>query len=349
MTSIRKDDHIRLALQQSEENPSSDFDRIRFVHRSIPINKESISLHTNIAGLELSFPFYINAMTGGSDTAKRINAQLAQVAKATGLAMATGSVSAALKDPSQEESYRVVRQTFEDGLIFANVGADRTLEDARRAVEIINANALQVHLNAPQEIVMPEGDRDFNLWEKNIRDIVKNVGVEVIVKEVGFGMSRQTVNQLIHLGVKTVDVSGRGGTNFIRIENARRPIALEYLDEWGLSTVESLMDCYSLSDKVDVIASGGIRHPLDMAKAFALGAKAIGLSGTILSLLNSGGVNYTVSVIENWKDELTLIMTMLGVSHIEEFGSCDLILDRRLVSWCEQRKLPLQMFTLRNV
>jgi isopentenyl-diphosphate delta-isomerase len=349
MTSIRKDDHIRLALQQSEENPSSDFDRIRFVHRSIPINKESISLHTNIAGLELSFPFYINAMTGGSDTAKRINAQLAQVAKATGLAMATGSVSAALKDPSQEESYRVVRQTFEDGLIIANVGADRTLEDARRAVEIINANALQVHLNAPQEIVMPEGDRDFHLWEKNIRDIVKNVGVEVIVKEVGFGMSRQTVNQLILLGVKTVDVSGRGGTNFIRIENARRPIALEYLDEWGLSTVESLMDCYSLSDKVDVIASGGIRHPLDMAKAFALGAKAIGLSGTILSLLNSGGVNYTVSVIENWKDELTLIMTMLGVSHIEEFGSCDLILDRRLVSWCEQRKLPLQMFTLRNV
>jgi isopentenyl-diphosphate Delta-isomerase len=349
MTSIRKDDHIRLALQQSDENPASDFDRIRFVHRSIPINKESISLHTNIAGLELSFPFYINAMTGGSDTAKRINTQLAQVAKATGLAMATGSASAALKDPSQEESYRIVRQTFEEGVIFANIGADRTWEDARKAVEIIDANALQVHLNAPQEIVMPEGDRDFHLWEKNIRDIVKNVGVEVIVKEVGFGMSRQTVNQLIHLGVKTVDVSGRGGTNFIRIENARRPIALEYLDEWGLSTVESLMDCYSLSDKVDVIASGGIRHPLDMAKAFALGAKAIGLSGTILSLLHSGGVNYTVSVIENWKDELTLIMTMLGVSHIEEFGSCDLILDRRLVSWCEQRKLPLQMFTLRNV
>ena len=145
-----------------------------------------------------------------------------------------------------------------------------------------------------------------------------------------------------------MDVSGRGGTNFIRIENARRPVALEYLDEWGLSTVESLMDCYALSDKVDVIASGGIRHPLDMAKAFALGAKAIGLSGTILSLLHSGGVKYAVSVIENWKDELMMIMLMLGVSHIEEFGSCDLILDRTLVSWCEQRKIPVHMFTLRN-
>jgi isopentenyl-diphosphate delta-isomerase len=348
MTSIRKDDHIRLALQQSEENPASDFDRIRFVHRSIPVNKESISLHTTIAGLTLDFPFYINAMTGGSETAKTINAQLAQVAKATGLAMATGSLSSALNDPQLEESYRIVRNTFENGIIFANIGADRSLDDARRAVDILKANALQIHLNAPQEIVMPEGDREFHVWETNVADIVKNLDVEVIVKEVGFGMSRQTVNQLIHLGVKTVDVSGRGGTNFIRIENARRPVALEYLDEWGLSTVESLMDCYALSDKVDIIASGGIRHPLDMAKAFALGAKAIGLSGTILSLLHSGGVKYAISVIENWKEELQMIMLMLGVSHIEEFGSCDLILDRTLVSWCEQRKIPIQMFTLRN-
>ncbi len=348
MSSIRKDDHMRLALQQIEENPVSDFDRIRFVHRSIPINKESISLHTKIAGLHLNVPFYINAMTGGSDTAKKINAQLAQVAKATGLAMATGSLSSALKDTTLEESFRIVRQTNEDGIIFANIGADRSLDDALKAVEILSANALQIHLNAPQEIVMPEGDRDFHLWESNISNIVKNVGVEVIVKEVGFGMSRQTVKQLIQLKVKTVDVSGRGGTNFIRIENARRPVALEYLDEWGLSTVESLMDCYALSDKVDVIASGGIRHPLDMAKAFALGAKAIGLSGTILSLLHSGGVKYAVSVIENWKDELMMIMLMLGVSHIEEFGSCDLILDRTLVSWCEQRKIPVHMFTLRN-
>ena len=348
MTSIRKDDHIRLALQQSEENPASDFDRIRFVHRSLPVNKESINLHTTIAGLKLEFPFYINAMTGGSETAKKINAQLAQVAKATGLAMATGSLSAALKDPQLEESYRVVRTTFEDGYIFANIGADRTLADARRAIDILNANVLQIHLNAPQEIVMPEGDREFHVWQANIADIVKNIGIEVIVKEVGFGMSRQTVNQLIHLGVKTVDVSGRGGTNFIRIENARRPIALDYLDEWGLSTVESLMDCYSLSDKVDIIASGGFRHPLDMAKAFALGAKAIGLSGTILSLLHSGGVKYAISVIESWKEELRMIMLMLGVSNIEEFGSCDLIMDRTLVNWCDQRRIPIQMFTLRN-
>ncbi len=349
MTSIRKDDHIRLALQQSDENPSSDFDRIRFVHRSIPINKEPINLQTSIAGITLKFPFYINAMTGGSETAKRINAQLAQVAKTTGLAMATGSYGAAIKDPAQAESYKIVREVYPDGIIFANVGADRSLKDACIAVESLNANALQIHLNAPQEIVMPEGDRDFHLWERNIRDIVANVGVEVIVKEVGFGMSRQTIKHLIQLGVKTVDVSGRGGTNFIRIENARRSMALEYLDEWGLSTVESLMDGYALSDKVEIIASGGIRHPLDMAKAFALGAKAIGLSGSILSLLHTGGVDLTVSVIESWKDELKMIMLMLGVSNIEEFGSCDLILDRRLTRWCEQRKIPLQLFTLRNM
>lgn len=349
MTSNRKDDHIRLALQQSDENPSSDFDRIRFVHRSIPINKERISLQTSIAGCTLKFPFYINAMTGGSETAKNINAQLAQVAKATGLAMATGSFSAALKDPSLEGSFRIVRDVNPDGLIFANVGADKSVDDALKAVKTLKANALQIHLNAPQEIVMPEGDRDFHLWEKNIRDIVKNVGVEVMVKEVGFGMSRQTIRHLIQLGVKTIDVSGRGGTNFIRIENARRPMPLGYLDEWGLSTVESLMDGYELSDKIEVIASGGIRHPLDMAKAFALGAKAIGLSGTILNLLNSGGVDYTISIIEHWKEELAMIMLMLGVSTIEEFGSCDLILDQRLTRWCEQRRIPMQLFTLRNM
>ncbi len=136
--------------------------------------------------------------------------------------MATGSVSAALKDSTVADSYSVVREVNPDGLILGNMGAGRKSEDAKKIVDLLQADGMQIHVNVPQELVMPEGDRDFHEWPHNIQQTVQQLDIPVIIKEVGFGMNRETIQQFQTLGVKAVDVSGRGGTSFSQIENARR-------------------------------------------------------------------------------------------------------------------------------
>lgn len=149
---------------------------------------------------------------------QRINQQLGIIAKETGLLVATGSVSAALKDASLADTYQIMRKENPDGLIFANIGAGLGVEEAKRALDLFQANALQIHVNVPQELVMPEGDRDFTNWLTKIEAIVQAVEVPVIVKEVGFGMSQETLEKLTSIGVQAADVSGQGGTSFTQIE-----------------------------------------------------------------------------------------------------------------------------------
>ena len=163
LDSNRKDQHVDLAEKQYQSADLSDFGKMRFVHHSLPnLKVADISLQTEMAGMSLAAPFYINGMTGGSTRTKQINADLAMVAKMTGLAMASGSVSAALKDPSVSDSFSVIRKVNPNGQVFANIGAHHSLENAKRAVDILQADALQIHINAPQEMIMPEGDRDFH-------------------------------------------------------------------------------------------------------------------------------------------------------------------------------------------
>lgn len=166
-----------------------------------------------------------------------------------------------------------------EGMIFSNVGADVPVEKALEAVELLEAQALQIHVNSPQELVMPEGNREFVTWLDNIASIVSRVSVPVIIKEVGFGMSKELMHDLQQIGVKYVDVSGKGGTNFVDIENERRANKdMDYLSSWGQSTVESLLETTAYQSEISVFASGGLRTPLDAIKSLALGAKATGMS-----------------------------------------------------------------------
>ena len=264
----RKDEHVSLARAFHQKPKENDFDAVRMVHSSLVTTRpEEIDLSTEILGLQLSAPFYINAMTGGSEKTKKINHDLALIARETNLMMATGSVSAALKDPNVADSYSVVREVNPDGLILGNMGAGRTSEDAKKIVDLLQADGMQIHVNVPQELVMPEGDRDFHEWAQNIQQTIQQLDVPVIVKEVGFGMNRETIQQLQTLGVKAVDVSGRGGTSFSQIENARRKKReLSYLDDWGQSTVISLLEAQEF-DPLTILASGGIRDAYDIFKA----------------------------------------------------------------------------------
>ncbi|PCF36504.1 type 2 isopentenyl-diphosphate Delta-isomerase [Staphylococcus delphini] len=336
----RKNEHVRLALAQSD-TLQSDFDRIQFVHHAIPeMDVEEVTLLPNFKALQMSHVLYINAMTGGSEWTAKTNEQLAQVAKATQIPMAVGSMHAALKNPAVRHSYAVAREQYPEGQIWANVSADVTLEEAQAAIEMIQANALQIHVNAPQELVMPEGNRQFKHWLTRISEIVKGVKVPVIVKEVGFGMSYDTIQQLIDAGVSYVDISGHGGTNFISIENERRQFKdMDYLKDWGQSTVVSLLEARNLSSRVHVLASGGVRHPLDAIKALRLGAEAVGMSRPILKMLHEEGVEATIEYVEDFKTQMAYIMTLLNAKNITELLQAAIVFDPYLKNWIQQRQL----------
>ncbi|MDR2833870.1 MAG: type 2 isopentenyl-diphosphate Delta-isomerase [Streptococcaceae bacterium] len=341
----RKDEHLQLANQFYQTN-TNDFDKIRFIHQSLSnADVNHVNLTTEFLGIHFSKPFYINAMTGGSTRAKEINEMLAQVAKKANVLIASGSVSAALKDSNQIPSFRVLRENNPNGKIFANIGADRNYKDAIGAIQIVKADGLQVHLNTAQELVMPEGGRQFSSWEQNIKEIVEKIDLPVIVKEVGFGMSKEVIQKLLDLNVKAIDISGRGGTNFAKIENARNPqIDYSYMNAWGQSSVESLLEASEF--EVDVLASGGVRNALDIVKALFLGAKSVGISGAVLHKLTNDGVDETIQWMKNLEDELRSIFTLLNVRTIDELQTkAKVVFSPDLVSYAQQRKIDLTKYS----
>lgn len=298
--SKRKDEHIKFANE--EEVGTNDFDKIILEHNSLPnLNYQEINLESDFLGFKSNYPFYINAMTGGSQKALEINKKLALIAKHFNIPIVLGSQSAAFKDPKLIETYKIVRDNYETGIIVANVSANATLEQAIKAVEMVNANALSIHINVVQELVMDEGDRDFSKWQSNIKTIVDNLTVPVIVKEVGFGMSKEVIERLKSLGVKYIDVSGKGGTNFASIERKRSVNNDFIFEDVGISTVNSLLNGKDID--ITLHASGGIRNALDIYKAIKLGAKNVGLSQYFLKLTNLE-LNEAIKEVEKLIDNL---------------------------------------------
>ncbi|GAA2978475.1 type 2 isopentenyl-diphosphate Delta-isomerase [Lentilactobacillus parakefiri] len=337
--SHRKDEHVSLAEKFYQPTDDS-FRDVRFVNASLPkYDLNDIDLTTHIGPLSLATPFYIEAMSGGSQSTKEINRRLAMVAKTCDLAMAVGSQSVGLSDPSVSDSFEIVREMNPAGIILANIGANHGVEDAKKAVEMIAADALELHVNVAQELVMPEGDRAFN-FINNIQQIVSALDVPVIVKEVGFGMSQATISQLIDLGVKYINVGGHGGTNFAAIENFRRPAKdMAYLSDWGLSTVESLLEAHSFSRQVDLIAAGGVKSPLDVAKCLALGASAVGVAAYWLHDIIHQSDDQIINDVKEWQYGLKAIMLMLNCRTITDLQQQRLVLDPELLSYLNQRKL----------
>lgn len=344
----RKNEHVSLSEKFYPEGDSS-FKDVSFIHHSLPeCDVRDVSLASTLGNLHFTSPFFINAMSGGSKWTGKVNEKLAIIARETDLAIATGSVSAALKDPAQSESFQIVRKTNPNGLIFANLGAGHGLENAKRAVDLLNADALQIHLNAPQEIVMPEGDREFSQWIENVRSIVEGLKIPVIVKEVGFGMSRETIDLLDSIGVTLIDVSGKGGTNFAQIENYRRKdFKLDDFEAWGQSTVVSLLEAQESKTRASIIASGGIRRPMEIVKASALGASISGLSSQIMHMALDD-VDETIVSLTSWKEEIKRIMTLLGAKKIEDLKHTDLMITGDSSEWCDNRDINKRHYAFRS-
>ncbi|WBL13499.1 type 2 isopentenyl-diphosphate Delta-isomerase [Sutcliffiella sp. NC1] len=342
----RKADHIRHALVTGQMREHG-FEDVMFVHQSLPNTSiKNINLETNIGTMNVKTPMFINAMTGGGgDKTYAINKQLASVANECGLPIALGSQMSAIKDQSEVNTYKVVREVNRNGIIFANLGSEATSEQALRAVDMVGANALQIHLNVIQELVMPEGDRNFINAIKRIEEIVKVLQVPVIVKETGFGISKEAATLLKEVGVSIIDVSGFGGTNFSKIENERRQHPMSYFNDWGITTAAAIAEVKHGAPTTSIISSGGIQSAMDIAKSIALGASAVGMAGFLLSVLMNDGEEQLLNEIKLIHEDLTYIMVALGAETIPDLQKSKIVIKGNTHHWLNERGISTKKYS----
>lgn len=306
---MRKKDHIRLAL--ADKTTLTSLDAYAIDYNSVPrFGLDNLDTSTTICNKKWQFPFFINAITAGGEECNKINQDFMEVSEACGIEFFPGSYSPALKDKNDEAVYPKGYSI--------NLGLDKDPNLILDAIEKTKAQYIQLHTNPLQEIVMPEGDHNFESWLSTLTEVSKKSPIPVILKETGFGMNEETIKLAIDLNLAAVDVSGMGGTNFARIENGRREDKSTYLENIGYTTAESLEFAAPYRDKIDIIASGGIRNPLDVVKCLALGAKAVGVSKTFLEILVNDGKEALIDEIEKWKKELKFLMILMNAKNIDE-------------------------------
>lgn len=354
-TKERKLDHIKISLgRRVESEVNTGFEDVFLVHRSLPeIDKREIDLSANFLGRKISAPIIIAGMTGGHEKAKRINQNLALAAQELGIPMGVGSQRAAIENPKLAHTYAIAREVAPDTFLIANLGAVQFCkgygaEEAKKAVEMISANALAVHLNPLQEAVQPEGDVNFKGALEKISEICKS-STPVIAKETGAGIAGEEALALEKAGVAAIDVGGLGGTSFAAVEHyrwkAKSSVAKSFWN-WGVPTTISTIECAE-SVKIPVIATGGIRSGIDAAKALALGASACGIA---LPLLSKAVESYraVVEELERIAEELRVAMFLVGARNVEELRNCDAVITGRTKEWLESRGIDCTKFARRR-
>ncbi len=307
----RKADHIRINLEEDVgfKNITAGFERYRFEHNALPeLDLAAVDTTTEFFGKKLRAPLLISSMTGGTDEAGRINRRLAEAAQAQGVAMGVGSQRAALEDPALAASF-AVRKYAPDILLFANLGAVQLnygygVDECRRAVDMIGADALILHFNALQEAVQPEGDTNFAGLLARVERVCAALDVPVIAKEVGWGFSAENVRRLVDAGIAAIDVAGAGGTSWSQVEMYRAPterhrrVAAAFA-EWGIPTAEAIVTARRVAPELPLIASGGLRSGVDVAKSIALGAHLGGMAGLFLraAMRSAAAVSEEIAVV----------------------------------------------------
>ncbi len=336
VTEGRKADHIRINLEKDVQFPrlTTGLEHYRFVHQALPeLDLSEINTSVDLFGKTLSAPVLISSMTGGTDIAHRINQHLAEAAQANHIAMGLGSQRAAIERPELAYSYQV-RNVAPDILLFANIGAVQLNygygpEQCQRAVDMVEADALILHFNVLQEAVQPEGDTNFAGLLAKVEHVCKSMNVPVIAKEVGWGFSEQNARDLANAGVAAIDVAGSGGTSWSEVEYHRAPnafharVAASFAD-WGIPTAEAIQYAVKGAPGKKVIASGGLRDGIDIAKCVALGATAGGLAGPFLKAadLSAEAVD---QLIRELSAQIRIAMLCSGARSIAELQKIPLL------------------------
>ncbi len=365
-TVSRKLDHIKICLNKDVQakTKSAGFDDVEFVHRALPeSNLANINTKSKLFGHEFSAPIIISAMTGGHPVAEKINKTLAIAAQELGIGLGLGSQRAALENPQLEKTYSIAREYAPEAFLIGNIGApqlvDGTIElkEAQKVIDIIDGNALAIHLNALQEAIQPEGDSNYSGVIQAIDKLAEELDVPIIIKETGAGISGEIASLLEKTGVAGIDVQGAGGTSFSAVEVYRaEEQGLERLKrfgkvfwDWGLPTVVSTVEVARATSQVEIIASGGIRNGLDIAKAIALGAEGIGIALPLLAPAFSGDVETVKSIIDLLVKELKCAMFLTGARAIKDLKNVPCIISGKSANWLTLRGIDISMYAQRSL
>lgn len=332
---IRKDEHIKYFDKTYSVYVDKDFTEFKLIRPTLPeINSNDVDLKTTIFNKKISAPIYINAMTGGTSKSKEINDSLSRIANHLNIGFALGSGSILFDEDSDKSSFTIARENNKNGLVIANINVNSSISQIKQLIDITKCDAIQIHVNSVQEIVMKEGDRDFK-WLHKIENIIKQIDKPVIIKEVGFGFDKNSFIKLKKIGAKYIDVGGTSGTNFVKIEEERKQNFNEnYLEDIGLSTIKSLLNGKDLG--FDLFASGGITNPLDAFKCLVLGSKAIGLSGIVLKKLLNDGEKECENYLKEFINNLKNIFVLYGVKNINETRNVEYYLTGNLFKYAFQ-------------
>ena len=335
LTTSRKADHIRINLEEDVQSDlSNGFEDYHFLHQALPeIDLEQVDTKTTIFRKALHLPLLISSMTGGTEEAGRINRVLARAAQAARVALGLGSQRAAVEDPSLESTFRI-RKEAPDVLLFANLGAIQlnyaySIEQCKRAVEMVEADALFLHLNPLQEALQPEGNTHFAGLIRKFEKVCHSLTVPVVAKEVGWGISEKAARMLVDAGVAAIDVAGAGGTSWSQVEMYRsqdphaRKIAADFRG-WGIPTAESLVQARKATPDLPIFASGGIRNGIELAKSISLGATLAGVAGPFLKAAAQSDTEVG-QLIDEFRTELRICMFATGASSIGDLAKIPLI------------------------
>jgi isopentenyl-diphosphate delta-isomerase len=334
-TQQRKKEHLELCLDPTDVTGSAGtgLDHYSFVHNALPeLDIEELDIRTNFLGKQLKAPLLISSMTGGFDLARRVNRNLAAAAQELGLAMGVGSQRVAIEAPAVADSFEV-RDVAPDILLLGNLGAVQlnygyTIDHCRKAVAMIGADGLILHLNVLQEAVQPEGNRNFKGLGQKIAEVCQQLEVPVVAKEVGSGISAEVAVRLKRAGVKAIDVAGRGGTSWYAVEARRaakqgKPAETTFTD-WGIPTEEALVTVRQAVPDLQIVASGGLRTGLDIAKAIALGADLSAFGQPLLAAaLESPDkvIEFILAIIQ----EIKIAMLCVGAKNLDELKKVPLV------------------------
>lgn len=333
-TQARKADHIRICLDEDVQfsTNTNGLERYRFIHCCLPeLNRSEIDLKTSFLGKILGAPLLISSMTGGTEEAKTINLRLAEVAQQYKLAMGVGSQRVAVENPDVAHTFNV-RSLAPDILLFANIGAVQLnysygLDECQRVVDLAQADALILHLNPLQECIQPNGDTNFRGLLDKIHIVCSKLAVPVIAKEVGNGISAAMAQKLIEAGVSAIDVAGAGGTSWAKVESERaknahqRQLGQTFAD-WGLPTAECITSIRAFAPEIPLIASGGLRNGLDVAKAIALGADLSGLAFPFLQAA-AQSVEAVEALVQLLLAEISTVLLCTGNASLPQLKSAN--------------------------
>jgi len=356
-TSKRKIEHLKLCAESPVESRkvSAGFEDVTLIHRALPeLDMDKLNLSIDLLGKRLQAPFLIASITGGHPDTTPVNAALAAAAEELGVGIGVGSQRAAIDDPAQEESFRVVREKAPTAFIYGNVGAAQIrqygIDGVEKLIEMIDADALAIHLNFLQEAIQPEGDRDATGCLEMIKEICSLLGKPVIIKETGAGISREDAILLQKAGVSAIDVGGAGGTSWAGVEVYRARKSGDYASEnlgelfwdFGIPTVASIIESRV---SLPIIATGGIRTGVEIAKSIALGASAASAALPFVGPALEGKES-VVRVLSRMLDELRISMFLCGCANIQDLRNAPVVVTGWTLEYLGQRGFNVKDYAI---